>query len=82
MPNHLCHAGGMKIKKSHWFTLEKAGGTLAFLGKARLIRKFDGKNELIGGTAEDRSTARKWRSLFAPEVAFSDAYRHELVLSA
>jgi len=82
MSNPPCHADGMRIKKYHWFTLENAGETLAFFGKARLIRKFDGRHELIGGTANDRATAREWCSLFAPDVVFSDASRHEFVLSA
>ena len=82
MSNPLCHADGVRIKKYHWFTLEKADETLAFFGKARLIRKSDGRHELVGGTADDRTTAREWCSLFAPDVVFSDASRQEIVLSA
>lgn len=82
MSDPLCQNGGMKIKKYHWSSLEKTSETLAFFGKAKLIRKFDGRHELVGGTAEDRTTARKWCSLFAPDVVFSDSSRHEFALVA
>lgn len=62
--------------------MEKAGETLAFFGKAKLIRKFKGKHELLGGKAEYRATAREWCSRFVPEFLFSDTSRHEIILSA
>ena len=82
MSDPLCQNRGMKIKKYHWFSLEKTSETLAFFGKAKLIRKFDGRHELIGGTAEDRTTAREWCSLFAPEVVFNDSSQREIALAA
>jgi hypothetical protein len=34
------------------------------VGEARLLKKWDGKCELVGGTEEDRAEARKWIALF------------------
>ncbi len=42
--------------------------TLARFGKARLVKKFSGQIELIGGTADDRTAAREWVSLFLHEA--------------
>ena len=46
---------------------------IAQFGPARLVRKPDGRHELIGGTADHRATAREWCSLFAPEIVFATA---------
>jgi hypothetical protein len=54
---------------------QTAGKTLATFGAARLVKKLDGKIELIGGTADDHADAREWCSLFAPEVVFSGTPR-------
>ena len=57
--------------------------TIARFGPARLIRHFDGRHELIGGTAEHQANAREWCSLFAPQVVFSDGGSpHEALPSA
>ncbi len=40
-------------------------------GEASLLRRPDGKHELVGGTAEDIATANDWASLIAHEVVFS-----------
>ena len=45
--------------------------TIARFGPARLVRKPDGRHEIIGGTAQHHAAAREWCSLFAPEVLFS-----------
>ena len=82
MSDPLCQNGGMKIKKYHWFSLEKTSETLAFFGKAKLIRKFDGKHELVGGSAEHQAIAREWCSRFAPEVVFNDSSQREIALAA
>ena len=83
MSHPLCHAGRMKIKKSFRtrainFNLWPNGqwchhrhALVARFGPARLIRKPDGRHELIGGTADHRATAREWCSLFAPEIVFA-----------
>jgi hypothetical protein len=44
---------------------------IAFFGTARLVKKSDGRHELIGGTAADHAAAREWCSLFAPAVVFA-----------
>jgi hypothetical protein len=40
-------------------------------GNAWLIRRANGRHELIGGTDGDFSAAKEWASLFAHEVVFS-----------
>jgi len=82
MSNRLCHAGGMKIKKSVRFQVSSfslfhdADRTfVAAFGNARLIRSQNGRHELIGGTADDHAAAREWCSLFAHELVFSGAAR-------
>jgi hypothetical protein len=90
MSNLLCHAVGMKIKKSVRFQVSNFsffhGVTrhlIAAFGTARLFRKSNGRHELIGGTADDRVAAREWCSLFAHEVVFSSTPRcHSLVAFA
>ncbi len=42
--------------------------TLARFGEARLVKKLTGKVELIGGSADDRTAAREWVSLFLHEA--------------
>lgn len=46
---------------------------IARFGPARLVKNFDGRHELIGGTAEHHAAAREWCSLFAPEVVFKSS---------
>jgi hypothetical protein len=48
---------------------------IARFGDAKLVKKADGRHELIGGTANDQTNAREWCSLFAPEVVFSGTAR-------
>ncbi len=76
MSNRLCQAGGMKIKRTSWLPLSALNfqtTTVARFGPARLVKNFDGRHELIGGTAEHHAAAREWCSLFAPEVVFQSA---------
>ncbi len=42
---------------------------IAFFGRARLVKKMDGKFEVVGGTAEDHTEAKQWVSLFLHEAA-------------
>jgi len=72
----------MKIEKTNWFNIEKTSETLAFFGKARLLRRHDGKHELSGGTADERATAREWCLLFAPEVVFADSPKREIAFAS
>ena len=40
-------------------------------GSAWLIRRANGRHELIGGTDSDFTTAKEWASLFAHDVVFT-----------
>ena len=62
----------MKLINSFWLG-QTTGETIATFGAARLVKKLDGKIELIGGTAGDHADAREWCSLFAPEFVFTSA---------
>jgi hypothetical protein len=55
--------------------------TIARFGRASLVKHFDGPYELLGGTAEERATAREWCSLFAPQVVFESAPRGDSALA-
>ena len=72
MSNRLCHADPMKLTNSSWLALAPVE-TIARFGAARLVRKLDGRHEIIGGTAEHHAAAREWCSLFAPEIVFTPA---------
>ncbi len=53
----------MNIKS--WFpNLNNQGETIACFGEAKLVKRLDGKYELIGGSDNDRTAAREWISLF------------------
>lgn len=58
----------MKLNRLAWLTQDK-GETIATFGNARLVKKLDGKYELIGGSRDDRRAAREWCSLFLHEAA-------------
>ena len=66
--------GRMKFNQLAWFTRDE-GETIAVFGGARLVKKLDGKIELLGGSAEDRAAAREWCSLFMHDVVFACASR-------
>ena len=72
LSNALGDAGRMKLINSLWLG-QTTGETIATFGAARLVKKLDGKIELIGGTADDHAAAREWCSLFAPEMVFTSA---------
>ena len=67
----------MKLKNSFWIG-QTEGETVAIFGSARLVKKLDGKIELIGGTAGDHADAREWCSLFAPEFVFTSVPQQTL----
>ena len=48
--------------------IKNEGEIIACFGKARLVRKLDGKSELIGGSEQDRLAAREWISMFWNDV--------------
>lgn len=47
---------------------------IATFGTARLVRKLDGRHELIGGTPADLTAAREWCSMYAHDLVFSAAH--------
>jgi hypothetical protein len=63
-------AGRMKLNVMVWLKRDD-GETLANFGAARLIKKRDGKIELLGGSGDDRIAAREWCSLFLHEAILS-----------
>jgi hypothetical protein len=40
-------------------------------GNALLVRRTDGKHDLIGGSDSDYTAAKEWVSLFAHEIIFT-----------
>jgi hypothetical protein len=44
------------------------GETLAGFGEARLVKYFDGRVELVGGSEADRQRALDWLAAFMPRV--------------
>jgi hypothetical protein len=83
MSNRPCHAVRMKIKNRYQFPLVALmfqSTTIARFGPARLVRKPNGRHELIGGSTGHRVAAREWCSIFAPEVVFNTGgILHEFV---
>ncbi len=65
----------MNINLRTWFKTD-AGETMATVGNARLVKKRNGKFELRGGTAVDRTEAMEWCSLFLHDAVFSAAPPH------
>ena len=70
--------GGMNMKKMIGFgtrpgalVIPAGCRVIAAFGPARLVRRPDGRHELLGGTEAERAQAREWCSLFAAEVVFS-----------
>ncbi len=45
------------------------GRVIAYFGRARLLQKFDGRFEVVGGTVSDHTDAKQWVSLFLHEAA-------------
>ena len=80
MSNPPVHAPGMNMKKIIGFGIRPTAlvipagcRVIAAFGPARLVRRPDGRHELLGGTEAERAEAREWCSLFAAEVVFSAA---------
>jgi hypothetical protein len=44
-------------------------------GGAKLVRRPNGRHELVGGTHADRSAANEWASLFAHQIVFTHSFR-------
>ena len=56
--------------------------TIGFLGQVRLVRKANGKSDLIGGSLEQRAFARNWCNEFAPFLEFVEPSIQNLMLAA
>ena len=65
----------MKLHPLAWLIRDE-GDSLARFGAARLVKKLDGKIELIGGSAQDRAAAREWCALFRHETVISHSKFH------
>ena len=59
----------MKLNPISWF-LRDEGDLIAWFGNARLVKRLNGKFELLGGTDADRAEAKEWCSLFPHEAVF------------
>jgi hypothetical protein len=57
----------MKIK-SYFSPFKDEGTVIATFGEARLIKYFDQRYELKGGSKADRLAAKEWISLFCHDV--------------
>jgi hypothetical protein len=57
----------------------RRGKILNRFGNARLIKRPDGKHELVGGSENNFTEAREWVSLFAHEVVFTRSRRYQLL---
>ena len=74
----FCPSGRGKIprmKLTTLFTGRDEGEVLAYFGQARLLKRLDGKLELVGGTEEDRTSAREWISMFFHEALLREEPR-------
>jgi hypothetical protein len=79
MSQVLCQNGRMKIAKltELWPVPDE---TIARLGNVSLVRKSNGRHDLIGGTMTGRKKARKWCACFAPFIEFNDLTTQKLWL--
>ncbi len=58
----------MRLNVLGWLKLDE-GEMLATFGNARLVNKLTGKIELVGGSDEDRVSAREFVAFFLHEAA-------------
>ena len=75
-PTRLVTVVGMKIKTIGKCLVNTAKVINRF-GNAWLIRRANGRHELIGGTTGDFTAAKEWASLFAHDVVFSRPVKRE-----
>ena len=60
------------MKIGHLFSEPADSGELiAVFGDAKLVKTFDSKYELRGGSKEDRTAAQEWISLFMHELVLT-----------
>jgi hypothetical protein len=58
----------MKIRYSFPEFGRTEAEVIAIFGQARLVKRLDGKLELVGGSADDHAEAREWVSMFLHEA--------------
>jgi dissimilatory sulfite reductase (desulfoviridin) alpha/beta subunit len=75
-PTRLVTVVGMKIKTIGKRIVNTAKVINRF-GSAWLIRRANGRHELIGGTVGDFTAAKEWASLFAHDIVFSRPVKRE-----
>jgi len=59
----------MKLNPISWLFRDE-GDLIALFGNARLVKRLNGKFELLGGNDADRAEAKEWCSLFLHEAVF------------
>jgi hypothetical protein len=59
------------MKLNHFITNCNTGRVIQEFGGAKLVRRPNGKHELVGGSMADLMAANEWVSLFAHEIVFS-----------
>ena len=74
-----CQNRGMKIKKSYSLKLAP-DEIIGHFGKVQLVRKHDGRHELVGGTEDERQRVRQWCDRFASFLDFVE--RVEVAVAA
>jgi hypothetical protein len=68
---HLRHEGDSIAKSGNEDKILKR------FGNSRLIKRSDGKYELVGGNENNFSEAKEWVSLFAHEIVFKRSLRYQ-----
>ena len=68
-----CYGRAMKMNKITNLirNLINADRIIQWFGSARLVRRSDGRHELIGGTRADLAAAREWISLFGHDIVLT-----------
>jgi hypothetical protein len=61
----------LKIRGRFCHAKWRGGQILKCFGNSRLIRRSDGKHELVGGNENNFTETKEWVSLFAHEVVFT-----------
>ncbi|SRR5258708_5451441 len=56
----ICQRGNVPNRRRR----SDAGGFIATIGQAKLVKKLDRESELIGGSERDRAEAQGWISMF------------------
>ena len=69
-PTPAGRVGRMNIKRLFSFGLVSEQ-IVAVFGHAQLVKRANGRHELIGGTAADHIAAREWCSFFCHELVFT-----------